>query len=361
MPTQRKRTQATARQGVNFVRSIVEACNCIFQEVDAANDIGNDAYIEFITDESATGCCIAAQIKSGDSFRTASNDYIIPADRDHFEYWASHTLPVAGIVYDPTHQRATWIDITAWLKANPSRIREGPFQIRLDPGFRLDEEGFARFQRHFLAYRPLYSSDPAFGTALAAFSDLEHPDRALEGLRALFSFHRQRWETWFYLINSFGAFKGHSLLRSMVYVLMHLPGHGDIGWGDRNIIREDVRQTARAFLKRRFARSDVEALLESVDDNGFERGTIGQAAHAIIHDVADRDSILKAIAFDPVVADEIRVSALFLWASYRQSNHRREVLRAIPRYIKVFPETQSRSVLEELAQIIRQFGYFGMY
>jgi hypothetical protein len=189
---------------VNFVRSLVEKHNCAFQEIDGANDLGNDAYIEFITDENATGCCIAAQIKAGKSYRTAAGDYLLRSDRDHFEYWLAHTLPVVGIVYDPSEDRALWIDITGWLRAHPERVSTGPFQIFLPTTNCFDEAGFETFKQHFLSYRPLYSSEPAFGTALTAFATQEDPGRALEGLRALFSFHRQRFETWFYLINSLG-------------------------------------------------------------------------------------------------------------------------------------------------------------
>ncbi|HEX9943181.1 MAG TPA: DUF4365 domain-containing protein, partial [Thermoanaerobaculia bacterium] len=136
-------------------------------------------YIEFITDENATGCCIAAQIKSGDSFRTASGDYLIPGDREHFEYWSGHTLPVIGIVYDPSKDQAVWVDITGWLRAHPERVARGPYQIRIPATNHFDEESFAAFKQHFLSYRPLYSSEPAFGAALTAFANLHDTDRSL--------------------------------------------------------------------------------------------------------------------------------------------------------------------------------------
>src|SRR4051812_35154094 len=105
MTTRRKQSAATSRVGVNTVRTIVERANCIFQEIEQANDVGNDAYIEFILGEHATGCCIAAQIKSGPSYLTANGALVLVGDRDHFEYWRSHVLPVVGIVVDPVTDR----------------------------------------------------------------------------------------------------------------------------------------------------------------------------------------------------------------------------------------------------------------
>ncbi len=68
MTTKRQQSRATARAGVNYVRDVVEGHNCIFQEIDVENDIGNDAYIELIEREEATGICVAVQIKSGPSY-----------------------------------------------------------------------------------------------------------------------------------------------------------------------------------------------------------------------------------------------------------------------------------------------------
>jgi Domain of unknown function (DUF4365) len=91
MTTKRKASQGTSREGINFVRTLVERHNSTFQEIDLHNDLGNDAYVEFVAKESSTGRCIALQIKSGSSYRAACGGYAFQSDRDHFEYWASHT------------------------------------------------------------------------------------------------------------------------------------------------------------------------------------------------------------------------------------------------------------------------------
>ena len=92
-----RRTKAIAisREGINHVRSIVERCNSAFQEISQHNDLGNDAYVEFIHDEQATSFCVALQVKTGKSF-LRRNSALIIADREHFEYWRNHILPIAG-------------------------------------------------------------------------------------------------------------------------------------------------------------------------------------------------------------------------------------------------------------------------
>lgn len=361
MTTRRPTTRATASDGVNFVRTIVEHHNSIFHAVDSVDDLGNDAHVEFIVGEEATGCCVAVQIKAGPSYRTPAGDYVIPADRDHFEYWKSHVLPVIGIVYDPERRLAFWVDITSLLTSDPRRLVEGPFRIQVSQSQRFADATFDDFRQYCLHYRAQYSSDVEMGRALIAFAETHDEQRCMDGIRALFAFHRQRVTAWYYLIACFAGFRGSALLRPMVYVLVHVPGHGDVGWGPGNRIDEGTRAVALQLMKRRFGWAEVVALLESVDDRGFERRTIGQSAHAIIEIVEGRDTLLHQIAFDDSVSDSTRASAFLLWASYRQGLERGRVLREAARYSRRFPETPSRWMFQQLSDTIREHGHFGMY
>lgn len=58
------KTNSTSKAGINYVRTIVESHNCIFQKIDQENDVGIDALIEVVKNERPTGNFIAAQIKS---------------------------------------------------------------------------------------------------------------------------------------------------------------------------------------------------------------------------------------------------------------------------------------------------------
>ena len=96
-------SRAIERRGVNYVRDIVESSNCTFTEIHSESDLGLDAYIEFILGEEAAGCCIGVQIKSGKSYVSSDQrTYYLRGDKDHFGYWKSLVLPIAGIVFNPS-------------------------------------------------------------------------------------------------------------------------------------------------------------------------------------------------------------------------------------------------------------------
>ncbi len=101
MSTKRKITNSTSKTGINWIKSLIEKNNDIFQEIDLENDVGNDAYIEFVINEETTGCCIASQIKTGKSYINAKGEYFFQSDKEHFEYWSSHLLPICGLVHTP--------------------------------------------------------------------------------------------------------------------------------------------------------------------------------------------------------------------------------------------------------------------
>lgn len=197
MTTTRKRSQAIGREGINFVRQLVERHNSTFQEIDLHNDLGNDAYVEFLVEESATGCCVALQIKSGSSYRSSPDRYVFQSDRNHFEYWASHTLPVLAVIVDPEMDRAVWVDITAHLQANSDRIDNGPYSIYADQEY--SESKFPEFRNHCLQYREQYSREKNLGRALESFSARTDLERCFDGLGALFAYHRHQSAVWYYL------------------------------------------------------------------------------------------------------------------------------------------------------------------
>jgi len=360
--TKRKENAATSSTGVNFIRSLVEQHNCIFQKIDLENDVGNDAYIEFIKDQQATGCCIAAQIKSGDSYVSKDGStFLLKADKPHFEYWASHSLPVCGVVFEPTTETAAWCDISEFLKQNPRVIVDGPYQIPIPRDRVLNANTYAHFAEHFLSYRNTYRSDQYFGEALERFAIREDVRGCQDALKSLFSFHRQRFSTWYYLLSCLRHFRGHPLLRPIIVRLCHIPGHGDIFWHKENIIDSEVTKAALAFMKQALGKEDVIALLESVDENGFSRGSIGQCVHSII-DVAERQvELLSSITFDQTIADETRFSALQLLACKMQQTSKDETLKLIRSYLEKFPNSEFGEQIKFMDSEITETGWIGFY
>lgn len=357
--TKRKRSQATSREGINFVRALVERHNSTFQEIDLQNDIGNDAYVEFVVEENATGCCIALQIKSGLSYRVAPNKYAFQSNRDHFEYWSSHTLPVLAVIFDPEVQKAAWVDITEHLRQRPSLITDGPYTIIAEQY--LTESSFGEFRRHCLRYRDLYSREPNFGRALESYSMREDVERCSDGLSALFAYHRHQAAAWYYIISCLSNYREHPILRPLIARLSHLPGHGDIFWSKGNIIDEQVRRSALLFMRERFDRRDALTMLSAIDDAGIDRGTIGQCVHALVDAMADTQGIMESIAIDLNQNDRIRHSAILFAVSAAQSRSVECALGVLDRIAPTVREDELAAVITWLARDLRQFGSVSFY
>jgi hypothetical protein len=223
-----------------------------------------------------------------------------------------------------------------------------------------DEKSFASFYSHFSIYRDLYKQESYFGRALRDFADLENVEACVDGLFSLFSFHRNRVATWYYIISCFRNFAGHPILRDLIGVLCHVPGHPDIFWHRRNIIESATAGKARSLLASHFVRDDVVLLLSQIDENGIGRGTICQAIHAIVHEIEKRDDILESIAFDPGVCGDVRYWALILLAYYQQTA-RSDQARVLVRYLESFPSDEHNELIWEIINNIRWYGGFTMY
>lgn len=361
MTTRRKQSMATGRRGVNFARGVVEQANCIFHETEQSNDIGNDAFIEFVVNEQSTGCCIAAQVKSGASYVNADGTLVLIADKDHFEYWSGHVLPVCGLVYDPATDRAGWCDVTEYLRATPSAIAEGPYRIPIDPRKAFSAGTFSTFREHFLKYKVSYSDDAHFGAALEQFAPFASPAERLGALKSLFSYHRNRAATWCYVASLLRSIESPKLLAPMVRALSHLPGHGDIWWGKSNEIEAAAKLGGLAFMRLTFGREEVIQLLRVVDENGFVRGSIGQAAHCLIGLCRAPAETLRSIAFDPALSEDVRYAAIFLFVYYAQEESAPKCVETLREYRRAFPDGFQDEIVVELIRTIQEHGQAGFY
>jgi hypothetical protein len=359
MPPQRKRSQATSREGINFVRALIERKNCTFQEIDLQNDLGNDAYVEFVVDENATGCCVALQIKSGKSYRTAPGRYAFQSDRSHFEYWATHTLPVLAVVFDPEAQTAFWGDITDHLRLHPGMVTDGPYSVPVTR--ELSDSSFEEFRQHCLGYRDQFARESHFGDALASFATREDTERCFDGLRALFAYHRQQPATWYYLISCLSNYRDHPVLRALVVRLCHVPGHGDIFWGSRNLITEPTRQAALQFMRERFDRRDALTLLRAIDDAGIQRGSLGQAVHALVDCLSQPVVVLESIAADASQDERVRHSAILLAVSAAQSQSLDTAIALLDRVEPTVQDDDLLNVIAWLRHELQKFHFVSLY
>jgi hypothetical protein len=340
----RPKSSGTSSTGVHHVAKITSAANCIFHPIAQENDLGLDAYIEFIVDQEATGCCIGVQIKSGESY-VRRDQFTMPCTKSHNAYWRSHVLPIAGILYDPKTESARWVDITECLK---NRNDGESFSLTAHAVF--DGNGFAAFQNHFLTYRKRYSDDAHFTRSLQSLSHVDKVPDCSSGINSMFSFHRNRPETWFFLLSCLRYFRGSPLLRNLVVALCHVPGHPDIFWGTKNIISNETSRIAEEMFRKFLSRDDVLTLLTAIDDEtGFNRGSMGQCVQSIVLIMPQCINVLESIAGDILVPETQRFWAALLLVADLQWKEIDRLKFILSRIILTFLEDNE----ERLASILQ--------
>jgi hypothetical protein len=126
-----KQTSVTAKLGLNFVRSVVEGAGSLFHKIEQESDLGVDALIEFVRNGHPQDKLLAVQVKSGDScYEQQRDECLVPAAR-HRDYWLKYPVPVVGIVYVPSSQKAHWVDVKRYLKDPPEASRLSAFTFLL--------------------------------------------------------------------------------------------------------------------------------------------------------------------------------------------------------------------------------------
>jgi len=362
MVTKRKKSKAIARQGVNYVRSVVESNNCIFQEIDLENDIGSDALIEFISGEDATGVCIAVQIKSGNSYIDKNKGVAyLHGDKDHFEYWDKHVLPIAGIVYNPQDNIAVWCDIKDYLNKNHEAVQSGPYRIPIDINNAFCGDTIVGFIKYFLDDVRRFQVYDNFGKALEYFSQVDNQIICLQGIKSLFFHHRNRKATWYYYFNSFKYIEDFYLKRQLAIIFSYIPGHQDIYWHKGNIIDRDVREHARVLLRSYLEKDWTIKLLSCVDEKLFQRGSIGQCIHAILDQASNPANLMESIFYDNTVDEFVRYVALILLINYRQSLDIEKCFEYVNEFLAENPHSSYNSEILEIKVLLEEYGYIGLY
>ena len=304
MPTY-KRTAVTSKEGINYVRSVVESGGSLFIKIEQENDLGIDALFEFIRDERPLNKQIAVQIKSGASYYSADSEECAFPTGDHRVYWSSHPLPVFGIVYVPARQAAFWVNLKSYLKGNPQATT---VRFTATQANRFASDTFASlFLPAILGEIPQLTYEEAVRLA-----DSHRPSETYLGLLVLFRRFPGDKAVWDRLLHLFKTLPVEDIPPVWVYWLAHIPGHGDILYYGKTPTPEVKEYVRKQFAL--FGYAEVVKLLAMIDpENQIGRGTIGQSVEAIVSSLPGSAAVLRrVIATDDLPLDLRESAALIL-------------------------------------------------
>jgi hypothetical protein len=281
-------TSSKSQSGVDFVRGIVNQVHSIFQETPQQNDIGIDAQIELIENEYPIGKIIALQIKTGESYYK-KGWCIIPVD-NHREYWLNYQLPVVGIVCLPDKKTAYWIDIKKYLHNN-----FGSKQIAYRPNL-VNVFSVDNFLRVFIpSIKKTLPSGFNLSESISLFRS-KITEESYIGLLVLYRDFSDQKCVWQEFISFFITSPIERIPIILIYILAHIPWHGDIGGinGFYPKFSTECKQFAQEILNC-FTKSELKKLLLFIDEKGITRGSVGQNVETIITSIPKSNAILKDI------------------------------------------------------------------
>lgn len=358
MATKWKNNKITENSGILFIQNVINDCKGVLNKVDGSNDVGIDGYLEFVQDESMTGLCMGVQVKSGDSNKTKNEEFvIIKSDKAHFEYWYTHLLPIAGIVYIPSESKAYWIDITEYLQNNPNLAEHGPYIIRVGKSNIFDKESFPAFFNKFLVYKDAYRKDWNLARSLKGIVDFKPKAERFDAIKALFYYHRDCKEVWYYLIQLFRRESDPDIQRLLIFTMIHLIGHEDVFWNKNNIISDDICIYGQSEIKATFGHNEIFKLISHIDENGVSRGSIGQSIYPILNLVSGKYEFLKKIILDKTTKDEVRSWAGVIVINDFQYQDIEKAIYFCDSMIDNFPNSIYVEWFQSIKQTLLESGY----
>jgi hypothetical protein len=336
----------TERAAVNAARTFFEDNECVFQEIDGANDYGKDAYVDIGDEGLVTGTCAALQIKGGRSFRTPNGDYRLPVDDDHRRAWRESTVPVIGIVHDPDDGQLRWVDISASL-----RVRPDAKSIRVDRQHILSREslrsGVVESIRRSAAGAPAglltqvldADEDTSIGAIFDALATGRRDPRVLVGLRYLLRALSERPR------------------RAAIHVLSHATPHPDIVWHEGNWLPDQVKHDLQSHF--RWSVDDISTILNAAPLGTFERGEIGESAYMLLRqDPGVEETMASAAGLALRRGDYCTAEAALYLVLYWLGMKAPDALRA---FLREYPEAAELPLLPEMQAALLEHGYLTLF
>ena len=332
-----RKNHSTERAGVNAVRALFEASGHVFQEVDLGNDYGKDAYVDLVDGQQVTGVCVSLQIKSGESYRRASG-YAIPVD-DHEDIWRSSTLPLAGIVHDPSSGLLSWGSITTFLHEHPHAL---PATVPISVENLLTRE---TLESHFTPFFRTLAAQRSGALALLQVCS-EREDLCAAAIMDCFAAGRSEPRVFVVLRYLLPKLSG-KLLRLAIRILARLTPHPDIFWRPSNWVREEVCEAVKPCF--RWSVDEITRMMSLHEFAELQRGGDGQNMYMLLTRDPEVETKIVEVAVRAVrnKNEDLAWGALYLavyWAGTEGGGKLRELFGIEP----AFRDLDMASELEEL-------------
>ncbi len=336
--TQRNPNLKTEFSGVRHVQEVVQNMDSIFHPFLRENDQGNDCYIESIQGGQALNYGVFVQIKSGKSYKD-SKGYKISSDKAHLEYWNRSLYHTVGIVYDPDIKRAFWVDISSYLKDNIHVLNQKYHTIRIDPSWEFSENSFADFISYFSIHRKEYVTYENFGRSLDLFSNFMEPEICYEGLKSIYTNHRDKEASWFYIISTFGKISNEGIQRNILGLISNYANNSYTFWNSKNIQlypSPEMQKCLARLMSAFFGLNEVKQVLPHMQQ-GINKGSYSYLVFLVIGLIKDIHLILKEIAFQSNVQSDQRLFCFWLYLQFAKYISTDETLKIADEYLSLYP------------------------
>jgi hypothetical protein len=339
------KTRTTSREGINALTALIESEGCIFQEVDQQNDFGKDGYIDVAQSGLVTHLCAAVQVKSGKSFRNPDDSYFIPIE-GHAQNWRMSTVPVFGIVFDPTDKNMRWVDLTGYLRDHPS-INSG--SVPVDQSSILDKRCL---HADFANTISRYATKTGESITLNLLSD----DEQLQVEAVLDSFALGRADSRYLLLLRRLITDFYPVaMRQAIVALSHAGNHPDIFWTEKNWIPEKIKAPVRkAFY---WSPDEIAKMIRVIGPEEWGRGTLGQCLDALLFEdpkIVDKLSAATGILLDGD-ADTATMSAVL---ALEHSEHPKDAMNLL---VETYPALMRSASFKEAHSLVTEWGFISLY
>jgi hypothetical protein len=358
MSMKRSHNRTVESEGILFVQNVVEKSGCVFSRISLENDYGNDCYIEFFSDEVATSFCVFAQIKSGITYKSNSG-YKIPTDKDHLEYWNNHSNPIAGIVYDSDINDAFWINISEYLINNPQVLNQKSHIINVLQEARFSLDRFDDFKNHFIEYIKKYKSYENYGRSLERFADFNNPSVCYDGLKSLYSNHRDKKATWFYIISNFSNVTAEGIHRNILGLISNYAENADIFWRKEDFQHfqsSELKKYITELVSKYFGENEIEIAAGYMRE-GVVRGSFAFRIFLLLEFISGIDKILQKMAFEKDMEMSDRSFIFWLSIFYAQESSVEDTLVNIDKFLTTYPLNEDNYIIEGVRETLKNQGF----